>query len=57
MALEEPTEEDVTQKINGISVSIEKQILPYVENVTLDMETGIDGKPGLVMIGGSGSNC
>ncbi|WP_252312276.1 hypothetical protein [Sinobaca sp. H24] len=57
LALDEPAEDDERREINGIDVAIEKQVLPHVENITLDVQTNSDGQSGLVMDGGSDSDC
>ena len=54
LALEEPSENDVVETINGIQVAIEKDILANSEAITLDYQETASGS-GLVMLGND--NC
>lgn len=48
--LDEATDQDEVRKINGITVAIEKSVLPQVEDIALDFERSEYGE-GLVMKG------
>jgi Fe-S cluster assembly iron-binding protein IscA len=54
LALEEPSEIDVVETINGIQVAIEKDILSNSQSITLDYQE-TDSGSGLVMLGND--NC
>jgi Fe-S cluster assembly iron-binding protein IscA len=54
LALEEPSANDVIETVNDIQVAIEKDILPYSQDIALDYQETPSGA-GLVMLGND--NC
>lgn len=50
MLLDEATDEDLQEEINGVNVAFEKSIYPQTTDLTLDFESTPQGE-GLVMKG------
>ena len=48
LALEEPTENDVVETINGVVVAFDRDVVDFTGDTTLDIQNG-----GLVMVGGA----
>nr|WP_257348868.1 hypothetical protein [Pseudalkalibacillus decolorationis] len=50
LALDEPQDKDVVEKINGIRVSIDERVVDYTKDTTIDYQTTSQGQ-GLVFLG------
>ncbi|UCZ54411.1 hypothetical protein LGQ02_06515 [Bacillus shivajii] len=56
MALDEPTEDDIVEEINGIKVAFEKAIHAQTQGLALDVRETPEGK-GLMMTGNESDCC
>ncbi|MBT2255948.1 adhesin [Priestia megaterium] len=56
LSLDEPTENDTVQEINGIQVAIENTVLSTTQGLTLDVQEGPQGA-GFVLVGMDNSCC
>ncbi|WNF37654.1 hypothetical protein RJD24_04105 [Bacillaceae bacterium IKA-2] len=50
MSLDEATDEDIIETINGVQVAFEKSIIDQTEELALDFQETAEGS-GLVMVG------
>ncbi|MGZ0879644.1 adhesin [Priestia megaterium] len=56
LSLDEPTEDDTVQEVNGIQVAIENTVLSTTQGLTLDVQESPQGA-GFVLVGMDNSCC